>query len=900
MTRVEIGRAAASAWYRCRTLFGRARRERDDEEEVRFHLEMAATRHRARGLSVEEASHAARREFGAVDALREASRDERGIPWLETTLRDLRFAARTLRRAPTFTLTALAMIVLGVAAVSAIVPVVCSVLLAPLPFPQPERLVALWETNAQRGWERAEASPANLLDWRDRLSSFRGISGYSWPTGWALGGGGAAERVEGVNVVTPFFDVLGVAPARGRDFRREEQWASGERVAVISDGLWRRRFGGDPAIVGRRIVLDGEPHTIVGVAPEGFAFPQPGVDLWVPFPWYARFRELPWFRLAHFVKPFGRLAPGVAVEAAAREVESVGAALAREHADTNAGYGAGLTPLREWTVRDARQRLLVLLGAVVLLLLVACANVASLLLARASTRVRELAVRSALGAGRTRLVRQLLSESLLLAAVGGALGTALGFAGTRGLVALAGDTLPRHAEVQLGLPALAVALLTVALTGLAFGWGPGLRAASIPPAAAMRGDGRAATGDRELLRSRSVLMLAEVALATVLVAGAGLAIRSFAALLRVDAGFDPTERVAVSYQLPEARYRDNAAVEEMHRRLLARVRVLPGVAAAELASSLPLESSQWTSDFLVEGRPPAEDVVDFNRRIVTPGYFAALGVRRLAGPGFDERDDENAPPVVMVNASLVRRAFPDLHNEQPVGKRICLESDSYDHPLWRTIVGVVADEKVDGLDRPAPMEVLLPLRQELIGHPGLPLRFPTLVLRARAGDPEALLPAVRRAVAELDPDLPLYDARTLAGMLEQASARERLLMLLLGVFAALALVLATVGIYGLLAFLVAQRRREIGIRLALGAGAGDVVRSIVAQAVWLCGGGLALGLFVALLAGRTLAGLLYGVRPADMRTLAAAVGCLALAAALAGWLPARRATRVSPLETLRE
>ena len=892
-----LGRVLASAWFRCRTLFGRKRRERDDEDEVRFHLEMAAARHRARGLSSADAARAARREFGAVDALREASRDERGIPWLETTLRDLRFAARTLRRTPTFTLTALAMIVLGVAAVSTIVPVVCSVLLAPLPFPRPERLVALWEKNQERGWEHAEASPANLLDWRDRLRSFQGITAYSWPTGWALDGGGAAERIDGVNVVTPFFDVLGVPLARGRDFRRDEQWATGERVAVISHGLWQRRFGSDPRILGRRIELDGELHTIVGVAPAGFAFPQPGVDLWVPFPWQPRFRDLPWFRIAHFVKPFGRLAPGVPVAAAASEVEALGAQLAREHADTSAGFGAGLTPLREWTVRDARQRLLVLLGAVVLLLLVACANVASLLLARASTRGRELAVRSALGAGRGRLVRQLLSESLLLAAVGGALGSALGFAGTRLLVALAGDTLPRHAEVALGVPALGLALLTVALTGLAFGWGPGVRAAAVPPAAAMRGDGRISTGDRELLRSRGLLMLAEVALATVLVAGAGLAVRSFAALLRVDAGFHPEGRVAINYDLPPAQFVDNAAVEEMHGRLLARVRTLPGVAAAELASSLPLEGSQWTSDFLVEGRPPAAEVVEFNRRIVTPGYFAALGVRRLSGPGFDARDDERAPPVVMINATLARRVFP---GEEPVGRRIGLESDSYDHPLWRTIVGVVDDEKVEGLDRPAPMEVFLPLRQELIGHPGLPLRTPTLVLRSRTGDAESLLPAVRRAVMELDAGVPLYNARTLAGMLRQASARERLLMTLLGVFAGLALVLATVGVYGMLAYLVAQRRREIGIRLALGAGAGDVVRSIVAHAAWLCGGGLALGLVVALLAGRTLAGLLYGVRPADARTLGAAIACLALAAALAGWLPARRATRVSPLETLRE
>ncbi|HEV8629477.1 MAG TPA: ABC transporter permease [Thermoanaerobaculia bacterium] len=896
-----LGAAWRSAGFRLRTLFGRAALERDDDEEVRFHLEMAASRHAAQGMGAEEARAAARREFGAVDALREASRDERGIPWLETTLRDLRWAARSLRRAPAFTATVLVMVALGVAGVAAIVPIVRSVLVSPLPFPQPERLVALWESEPQRGWEQAQASPANLLDWREQLRSFGGgITGHSWPTGWALGGGGGAsraERVGGVNVVAPFFSVLGVKLALGRDFRRDEQWASGERVAIISHELWQRRFGGAAGVIGRRLELDGAPHTIVGVAPAGFGFPQPGLDLWVPFEWYPRFRALPWFRIAHYVKPIARLAPGVSAGAAASELRQLAVRLSREHAEMDLSSGAGLTPLREWVVGEAKQRLLVLLGAVVLLLLVACANVASLLFARASVRTRELSVRSALGAARSRLVRQLLTESLLLASVGGALGTALGFAGTRLLVALAGETLPRHAEVGVDGGVLGVALLVILATGLVFGVGPGLRAAAVAPAAAMRGEGRGATGDRELLRSRGWLMLAEVAMATVLVAGAGLAIRSLTELLHVDAGFEPRGRVAVSYDLPAARYADNAAVEQMHRRLLARVRALPGVAAAELVSSLALEQSQWTSDFIVEGRPATAELVDFNRRIVTPGYFAALGVRRLSGPGFRDGDDERAAPVVVVNATLARRAFPGV---DPVGKHIGLQSDSYERPLWRTIVGVVADEKVDGLGRPAPMEVFLPLRQELMGHPGLPLRTPTLVLRAAVGDPSALLPVVRRAVGELDPDLPLYDARTLAGMVQEGSARERLLMVLLATFAVLALVLATVGVYGLIAFLVAQRRREIGIRLALGAGAGDVVQTIVGRAALLCGGGLVLGLVVALLAGRTLRGLLYGVEPADPATLLAAASCLALAAVLAGWWPARQATRVSPLETLRE
>jgi predicted permease len=898
--REEWVAALRSVWFRLRTVAGsRAARAREDEEELQFHLRMAVEENLARGMSRAEAERAARRDFGGLDAAREASAEQRGLPWLETLARDLRFAARSLRRAPAFAATAVTVIALGVGGVCAIVPLVDAVLLEPLPMPQSERLVALWESAPARGWDQANSSPANLLDWRERVGSLSGVAGHGFPGGWALGGGGRAERVSGIQVTGGFFSVLGVPPHLGRDFGRDEHWAGEEATVVISDGLWRRRFAADPAVIGRRLELDGRPYTIVGVAAPGLTFPQPGLDVWVPFGWHPPSREQEWFRRAHFVRGFGRLAPGVTVERARAELAAVAESLAREYPATNAGYGGGLTPLHEWVVGDAKPRLVVLLGAVGLLLLVACANVASLLFARAGVRAREMALRGALGASRTRLMRQLLTETLLLAGAGGLAGVLLGFAGARLLVRLAGDALPRAFEVGLDASVLALTLLLVLATGLLFGVGPGSRTAATPPAAALRGEGRAVTADPTLVRSRGTLVLAEMAMAMVLLAGAGLAIRSFTLLVRVDPGFRAGGLLAASYDVPVAAYPAAAQVHDFHRRVQERVRAIPGVAAAELASSLPLEGMHWTSDFVVEGREAEQPDVEFARRIVTPGYFAAMGVRRLAGPGFPATIDEGTPLLVVVNETMARR-ISRAAPEAALGKRVRIEHDG--EQTWRTVVGVVADERVEGLARPAPKEMFVPTGQEQRGEisNGWAERGVTLVVRAERGDPRDLLPSVVAALAALDADIPLYDARTLEEMLAAASARERLLMVLLAVFAGLALALATVGVYGLIAFAMAQRRREIGIRVALGAGAGDVVRSLVARAAWLCGAGLLLGLLVAALAGRLMAGVLYGVRPADPATLAGAAVALAAAATLAASLPAWRATRVDPLETLRE
>lgn len=888
-----------SILHRLRTALPRDRRERELDEEIRFHLEKAVEAHRARGLDEEEARQAALRGFGGVEQALEACRDERGLPGLEATARDLSWATRTLRKSPAFTATVVVVLALAIGATTAIFSVVHDVLLEPLPLPEPDRLVALWESNAERGWEHQSTTPLNLLDWRERATSFTGISGHGWVGGWALSGdGGAAraERVSGVEVMGDFFSVLGVEPAFGPGLTADDHWAEGERRVMISHGLWHRRFGGDPAVVGRRIELNGVPYTVAGVAPAGFTYPGEDLDVWVPFVWYRSFLTQPWFRFAHFVRPVGRLAPGVSHQAAHREIAAIAARLGEELPETNAGYGAGLTPLKEWTVGDTARPLLVLFAAVALVLLVASANVAGLLLARSSARVQELTLRSALGASRGRIARQLLSESLLLAACGGIAGVALGIAGTRLLARHAAAVLPRAGEIGVDGAGLAFAAGLTLATGLLFGIAPALGLARTPSAEALKGAASRTAGSRRQSRSRQALVLAEVALAVVLVAGAGLTLRSFASLVRVDPGFDPEGLVTASFDLPNATYPEDEQAVAFGRRLLDPVQRLPGVEAAALASSLPLQGSVWTADFIVEGRPPGEHGVDFQRRIVSPGYFRTMGVPLLRGRPFLPSDDERGRPVVVINQEVARLHFP---GQDPIGQRIAFAREPDAESIWREVVGVVGDEKIEGLAAPGRMEIFVPHGQELYGDPGLAWRNPKLVVRAATGEPASLVPAVREVLRELDPDLPLYDVRTLEEMVADGAARERLLVLLLGLFAAVALVLSTVGLYGLVAYAVAQRRREIGIRLALGATAREVVGRIVGRSMVLVAGGLALGLAAALALSRTLESLLYEIRPTDPPTLAATAALLAAAALAATWLPAQRATAVDPLETLR-
>jgi predicted permease len=890
-----------SALHRVTTLFRRPRREAELDDELRFHLEAAIEEHVARGMDPAAARTAALRQFGGVEQVKEACRDERGLPWLETSARDVRGALRGFARRPAFAGTAILVLALGIGATTAIFSAVHGVLMAPLPYPEPDRLVALWEHNEERGWGRANGSPANILDWQERARTLERVSGHGWVHGRTLAvgedgparGGARLERVDGVEVIDGFFDVLGVGMQLGPGFSDGAHWRGEERAVVIGDSLWRGLFGADPGAVGRSITLDGATHTVVGVAPAGFSHPEQGLDYWVPFDWQPGFLQATWFRQAHFVRPIARLAPGVTVEQASAELDAVAARLGREHPDTNRGYGAGATALHEWMVGDVRRPLLVLFVAVVLVLLLTCANTANLLLARAGERQREMAMRRALGASRGRLVRQLLVESLTLSALGGLAGLVLAALGTRALATLAADSLPRAHEIAVDLPVLGAALAATVATGFLFGLLPALRLARRPAGEAMaESSDRVAGGPSRLLGG---LVVAEVALAAVLVLGAGLTLESFTTLVRVDPGFNAADRATATFFLPPARY-EAERVHPVVGEIVERARRLPGVRSATLASSLPLEGPQWTADFLVEGRPD-EPGIDFARRLVTPGYFRTMGVPVVEGRGFSAADDARGRPVAIVNRTLAGLHFGE---ESPVGKRIAIGREVTDEMVWREIVGVVADEKIESLAAPWRMEIFVPVGQDDL-EVGLPQRQYRVVVRSEGGAEAALgaLAALRAEVLEIDPELLLFDVETLDEIVAGASFRERFLVLLLTLFAGLALALATVGVYGLMAYAVASRRREIGIRLALGASGRGVVGEILGRGMALFGAGLVLGLAAVRLLGPAFEAVLFEVRPDDPANLATGATVLAVAAFLAAWLPARRASRVDPLETLR-
>jgi putative ABC transport system permease protein len=810
---------------------------------------------------------------------------------LEGLAHDLRTGLRSLRRAPAFAAAVVATLALGIGANSAIFSVVNAVLLRPLPYPEPERLALLYETNPERSWTEAQVAPANFFDWREAARGFTGLAAFSdWlgqPTLASAGPGGTEpEMLRAMYTSGDLFGVLGVAPRIGRSFREEENWGEAARVVVLSHALWRRRFGGDPAVLGQPIVLNGIAHTVVGVMPEGFRFFIDEVDLWQPFGWEPESRERVWFRRAHVFRVVGRLAPGTALTAGQAELRSIAARLERRYPETNTLMGAGARPLHEFLVGDARRPLALLLLAVGLVLLIACANVAHLQLARSTARTRESAVRGCLGASRLRLVRQGLVESALLAAAGGALGLLVARFATPALLARVPGELPRLSEVSvdgwvLGFTA-ALAGVTVVLSGLA----PALQGARADLESALRSVSRGESRGRT--RARDLLVAAEVAVAVVVLAGAALLVRSLERLGRVDPGFHATDVLTAHVSLPSLGYPDVAAVADFGERLLARVRALPGVEDAGLARSLPLTGPGWSSDFAVEGRGREEFGIEVVHREVSPGYLETLRVPLLAGRRFNSTDGPTAPPVVVVNEALARRYFP---GEDPVGRRITFDRYPTDTSTWRTIVGVVGAERQTALGQPARPEILAPLAQDDTRG---------LALVVRGGGPVAtLLPELRAALSAVDPEIPLHEVRTLEEVRARSLDRERFLLTLFALFAALSLLLSVLGVYGVTAHAAARRVRDIGVRMALGARAADVVRGMLRRGLAPVALGIVTGLGGALALGRAMASLLYEVGAADPAALLTAAAALLLAGGLAVWLPARRASRLDPACVLR-
>ncbi|MBX3278865.1 MAG: ABC transporter permease [Acidobacteria bacterium] len=795
-------------------------------------------------------------------------------------LQDLRFALRTLRKRPGFTLVAVLTLGLGIGANSAIFSVVDAVLLRPLPYPEPEKLVRLWETFPPAGW--GSVSAPNIKDWREQNTVFSSIAAYSFRN-VNLSGMESPERVVGAAVSSNFFATMGVAPQLGRWFEGGEDTAGSARVAVLSDRLWRRNYAADPSIIGREIQIGGEAAAVIGVMPAGFRFPSETTEIWTPLV-YTQNQEAN--RGNHAFLVVARLGADATLDQADEQMKSIARRIEEQYPQQQSGRSVRIERLKEGVTGGSRQGLLMLSGAVFFVLLIACVNVANLLLARAAGRRRELAIRAALGAGRSRLVFQFLTESLVLSGFGGLLGLAIGKWGVDLLMVWAIGFLPRAGEVALDARVVVFTFIVSLLTGIAFGLAPALRVSRTDLHEDLKEGGRSGDGPRHG-SLRKALVVAEIALALVLLAGAGLLIRSFQQLQRLDTGMQAKGVLTLRLTLPESKYPAQESIVAFHRGLLERIAALPGVEAAGMINMLPLVQSGFNGDVNVEGRPefaPGQSpLVEY--RAVSPDYFRALGVPLIAGRFFNAADQAGAAPAVIINSALARALFPD---EDAVGKR--MNSGVSD---WTTIVGVVGDVRQSGLTAAARPELYLPYAQA-----GAMVQSAGFVVRAQ-GDPLALAGSVRGAVRELDPAQPVYSVRTMEDVLGLAVADRRLNMLLLGLFAALAMVLAAVGIYGVMSYTVSQSTREIGIRMALGAERRDIVKLIVGQGAMLTGIGIAIGLGASMGLAQLIGSLLYGVSASDPLTYAVMVAALTCVALLACYVPARRATRVDPMIALR-
>ncbi|MEW6128150.1 MAG: ABC transporter permease [Acidobacteriota bacterium] len=797
---------------------------------------------------------------------------------------DVRFGVRRLLKTPGFTLIAVLTLALGIGATTAIFSVVNTVLLRPLPFKEPDRLVMVRETKFPQFSEFA-VSPANFLDWQQQNTVFEQLVGVR-PVTVNLTGTGDPERLNGATLTDGFGALLGVTPQLGRDFLSEENQVGRNNVVLLSHNLWQRRFGGEPDIINQKIILDGQPYTVVGVMPAGFKFLEWQSELWIPLAFTPQQAQN---RGGHNISlVVGRLKPDITHEMARVEMSALASRLEMQYPEVNAGWNVILMPLLDATVRTIKPALLLLLAAVAFVLVIACVNVANLLLAKAAVRQREIAIRTALGAGRFRIIRQLLTESVLLAIVGGTAGLLLANWGLQLLLQLAPQDLPRVANVSLDARVLAFSAVITLLTGILFGLVPALHASKPNLQEPMKDASRGLTAGGNRQRMRSSLVVVEIAAALVLLVGAGLMLKSFWRLLQVDPGFAPEQALTMTVALPQNKYGDGTRQTAFFQQLLDNVKALPGVESVGAASHIPLDGNDSVVSYEVKGQPPAPpgSFTSANYFIIEGDYFGAMGIPLRKGRVFSEHDTKDAPLVVMINETFARKNFPD---ENPIGKS--LNFDSADNPVYREIIGVVGDVKYYGLDREATQQLYFPASQE-------PERKMTLVART-AGDPLALTTAIRNQVHHLDKNQPVSDIKTLAQLVSTSIVSQRFSIWLLGIFATVALVLAAVGIYGVLSYVVAQRTHEIGIRMALGAGRREVFRLVVGHGMQLTMIGVVAGLSVAFVLTRLMATLLFNVSATDPLTYTLIGLLLVVVALLACYIPARRATRVDPLVALR-
>ncbi len=810
---------------------------------------------------------------------------------MDSLILDLRYAIRTLLKAPGFTLVALLTLALGIGANTAIFSVVDAVLLRPYAFPEPDRLV---QVNSLAHGSVASVSPADFLDWQKMARSFTAIAALD-RADMALSREGPAEELRGATVTGDFFRILGVAPALGRAFTAEEETYGRDHEVILSDALWRVRFGADRRVVGRAIRLDGQPWQVVGVMPRGFAFPSEA-QMWVPLTWSP---ELAAMRGGHYLDVIGRLRPGATVDAASREMASVSDRIHADHPDVNIQWSAGVQSFRDAMVGDVRPTLLVLLGAVGIVLLIACVNVANLLLSRGTGRAREHAVRAALGASTARLARGVMAESLWLGFAGAALGLALAAWGTDAVVAMAPEGVPGIAGAHVDLRVLCFAACLGLLASVLFGLLPAWRATNVWSLAERLRDGGAAVGGRHGRRSRQGLVLAEVALAVVLVVGAGLLLKSFVRLRSVDPGFDPRGVLTFDVSLPDATKPAEASL--FFGSLVGRLRALPGVQSVGGIFGLPLRDFGYGATLHeLDGHElsPQEHEAGVvpEIRVVTPDFFRTMGIQLVRGRVFSDADRAGTQPVAVVSETAARRMWGAV---DPLGHHFTLGTQlglGKDHArAGGLVVGVVRDVKDESLAEEGRPWVY-------VVHAQFPVPYLSLAVRT-GGRPEALVGPARAALAAVDPDVPMAAVRTMGEWISTSMASRRFYSWLIGVFAALALGLAAVGVYGVLSQTVGERTREIGLRVALGAAPAEVTALVVRQGVAPAALGVGVGLAVALLLTRALqaylAPLLFSVGPADLTTYAAVAALIFAVALLAAWIPARRAARVDPLTALR-
>ncbi len=867
---------------RWRALIHKDELEHELDEEMQFHLERDIEQKVRNGMTPEDARYAALKSFDRFEQSKEECRSARGVGLVEDILRDISYSVRVLLKNYAFTIVVILTLALGIGANTAIFSFANGILLRPLPYPQSDRLAVLDETALKRGIDSMSVSFPNVLDWREQNKVFEDIGVYYGTSRFSLTGAGEPIEVRGTYISHGLLEILRVSPQLGRTFTANEDRPEEDTVVILGHDLWQRNFGGDPNIVGRKITLSNRARTVIGVMPRGFRFPEIS-ELWVPLALTTK----EFTRTDHGLNAIARLKDGVSFTEAQAEMHNIAARIEQQNPVTNEGLGVKVTSLHENLSGDYREALLILLGVVGFVLLVACVNVANLMLARATARQKEFALRAALGAGRWRIMRQLLVESLLLAVVGGAVGFALSLWALHLLLTAIPIQLPFWMDFGIDLRVLGFTIAITLLTGIIFGGIPALQTSRVNLNDTLKEGGRGSAGVRA--RARNLLVVTEIALSLILLVGAGLMIQSLLRLQRVNIGLNAQNVLTATVILPRAKYSEGEQRATFFKQLVERVRSLPGVQAASATGTLPLSGGNWGRSLTVEGYPvlPVGQAPMIQHTVVTPGYFRTMGISLLAGRDFTEADAKGSPDVTIIDERLAREYWP---NDTPIGKRIRFGPPEDNEP-WHTVIGVVSAVRHQRMQEETRKSVYLP-------HLKIPVTGMSLVART-SSDPKDFVAAIRREVVQLDPDLPVSEIATMEEVVAESIWQPRLYATLFTVFAGGALILALIGIYGVMAFLVQTRTHEIGVRMALGASARDVFKLIVGRGMKLTVIGVVVGVGGAIALTRLMHGLLFNTSATDPVTFVLISVVLSLAAFFACYIPARRAAKVDPLVALR-